>query len=301
MKAAAPFLTFDGDPYPVITDGRLVWVFDGLTTSNNYPYSQSQTPDEGGASGKSFNYVRNSVKATVDAYDGTIKYYVVDPSDPIIKAYRAAFPDLFSSFSQMDKDYPGLRAHLRYPQDLFRYQTDTYRKYHITNPTTFFSGTSFWEVSADPASAGTTNDVSTITNAPQNASSSGKRIEPLYVLTRLPGQTNEEFLILRPFVPVSKGNSQNRLASFMVARADPAAAPRLESLEMPTGLTVAGPVQVFRTINNTAAISKEFSLLNQQGSRVRAGLDPDHPGQGLVALRAAGLRAVGERSAARVP
>jgi uncharacterized membrane protein (UPF0182 family) len=271
VKAAAPFLTFDEDPYPVITDGRLVWVFDGLTTSNNYPYSQSQTPDEGGAAGKSINYIRNSVKATVDAYDGTIKYYVVDPKDPIIKAYRAAFPDLFSDFSQMDKDYPGLRSHLRYPQDLFRYQTDVYRKYHIRNATTFFSGTSFWEVSADPASAGTTNDVSTITNAPQNASSSGKRIEPLYVLTRLPGQQQEEFLILRPFVPVSKGNSQNRLASFMVARADPASTPRLESLEMPTGLTVAGPVQVYRTINNTAAISKEFSLLNQQGSRVVQG------------------------------
>jgi uncharacterized membrane protein (UPF0182 family) len=110
-----------------------------------------------------------------------------------------------------------------------------------------------------------------VTNVPQNASSSGKRIEPLYVLTRLPGQEKEEFLILRPFVPVSKGNSQNRLASFMVARADPESAPRLESLEMPTGLTVAGPVQVYRTINNTAAISKQFSLLDQQGSRVLQG------------------------------
>src|SRR6478609_1064453 len=271
VKAAAPFLTFDADPYPVITDGRLVWVFDGLTTSDHYPYSQSQSPDEGGGSGKSFNYIRNSVKATVDAYDGTIKYYVVDPKDPIIKAYRAAFPDLFSDFSKMDKDYKGLRAHLRYPQDLFRSQTDMYSKYHVTNPSTFFAGTANWEVSAEPATAGNGNDATTVTNAPQNASSSSKRIEPLYVLTRLPGQQKEEFLILRPFVPVSKGNSQNRLASFMVARADPDALPRLESLEMPTGLTVAGPVQVFRTINNTAAISKEFSLLNQQGSRVLQG------------------------------
>jgi uncharacterized membrane protein (UPF0182 family) len=271
VKAAAPFLSFDNDPYPVITDGRLVWVFDGYTTSDHYPYSQSQSPDEGGAAGKSFNYIRNSVKATVDAYDGTVKYYVVDEKDPIIKAYRAAFPDLFSNFSQMDKDYKGLRSHLRYPQDLFRSQTDMYSKYHVTDPSTFFAGTANWEVSADPASAGVTNDASTVTNAPQNASSSGKRIEPLYVLTRLPGQQKEEFLILRPFVPVSKGNSQNRLASFMVARADPDALPRLESLEMPTGLTVAGPVQVYRTINNTAAISKEFSLLNQQGSSVKQG------------------------------
>jgi uncharacterized membrane protein (UPF0182 family) len=271
VKAAAPFLTFDGDPYPVITDGRLVWVFDGFTTTDRYPYSESQTPSEGGASGKSFNYIRNSVKATVDAYDGTIRYYVVDTKDPIIKAYRAAFPDLFSNFSQMEKDYPGLRAHLRYPQDLFRYQTDVYGRYHVTNATTFFSGAGRWEVSADPPSASVTNDQTTVTNVPQDASSSGKRIEPLYVLTRLPGQTNEQFLILRPFVPVSKGNSQNRLASFMVARADPHASPQLESLEMPSGSTVQGPVQVNRAINTQQDISSQFTLLSRGGSTVQQG------------------------------
>jgi uncharacterized membrane protein (UPF0182 family) len=276
VKAAAPFLSFDGDPYPVISKVRtshgpethLLWVFDGFTTSNSYPYSQSQTPTEGGVAGKSINYIRNSVKATVDAYDGTVKYYVVDTKDPIIKAYRSAFPELFTDFSKMD---PDLRRHLRYPQDLFRYQTDVYRKYHITNPTTFFSGTGFWEVSADPATAGTTNDVSTVTNVPQDASSSGKRIEPLYVLTRLPGQTKEEFLIIRPFVPVSQGNSQNRLASFMVARADPGASPRLESLEMPDGSTVSGPVQVNRTINTNQDISSQFTLLSRGGSSVLQG------------------------------
>jgi Uncharacterized conserved protein len=270
VKAAAPFLTFDGDPYPVISNGHLVWVLDGFTTSDNYPYSQSMTANEGGAAGKSFNYIRNSVKATVDAYTGDIKYYVVDTKDPIIKAYRSAFPELFSDFSKMPKS---VRAHLRYPQDLFRYQTDVYRKYHIQNPTTFFSGTSNWEVSADPAVAGSAADAgSTVTNVPQNASSAGKRIEPLYVLSKLPGQPKEEFLIIRPFVPVSNGNGQNRLSSFMVARADPNASPRLESLEMPDGLTVPGPVQVDRAIQTTQTISEKFTLLGRSGSTVQQGI-----------------------------
>ena len=269
VKTAAPFLTFDNDPYPVIADGHLVWILDGFTTSDHYPYSQSMTAQEGGAAGKSFNYIRNSVKATVDAYTGKITFYVVDKTDPIIKAYRAAFPELFTDLVKMPN---AVRAHLRYPQDLFGYQTDVYKKYHVQNPTTFFSGAGFWEVSADPATVDTSNGSgSAITRVPQNASSGGKRVDPLYVLSKLPGQSQEEFLLLRPFVPVSNGNSQNRLASFMVARADPEAKPRLQSLEMPDGLTVAGPVLVDRTIQSTDAISKEFSLLNQQGSRVRQG------------------------------
>ncbi len=268
VETAAPFLKFDQDPYPVITDGHLVWVLDGYTTSDHYPYAQHLSPSEGVLAGERFNYVRNSVKATVDAYDGTIRFYVADPSDPVLKAYRAAFPDLFSALSTMPKE---VRAHLRYPQDLFRYQTDVYRTYHVTSPTTFFAGANAWEVSADPATAGLAGGTSTLTQVPQNASSSGQRIEPLYVLTRLPGQTREEFLIIRPFVPVSKGDGQNRLSAFMVAHADPNASPRLESFEMPTGLTVAGPVQVDRTINNTDEISQRISLLDQQGSLVQQG------------------------------
>ena len=269
VETSAPFLNFDEDPYPVVADGRLVWIFDGYTTSDHYPYSQSTTPSEGILAGTKFNYIRNSVKTTVDAYDGTITHYVVDTKDPVIRAYRSAFPELFTDFAKMPK---AVRDHLRYPQDLFRYQTDVYRKYHTTNPTTFFSGTGFWDVSADPAATGSAVDaVSPVTNVPQSASSTGKRIDPLYVLSRLPGKTEEEFLIIRPFVPVSKGNSQNRLSAFMVARADPSAKQQLASFEMPSGLNVAGPVQVDRTINNTDVISKEFTFLNQQGSRVRQG------------------------------
>ncbi len=270
VQTAAPFLTFDQDPYPVVSkDGHLVWVLDGYTTSDRYPYAQSTSPTEGSLAGKRFNYIRNSVKATVDAYDGTVTFYVADRKDPVLKAYRAAFPDLFTDLAKMPSD---IRAHLRYPQDLFRVQTDVYRQYHVQSPTTFFSGANVWEVSADPAAAGSSSsDTSVVTNAPQNAQSTGKRIEPLYVLTRLPGQTTEEFLIIRPFVPVSKGNGQNRLSAFMIARGDPAASPRLEAFSMPQDLTVAGPVQVDRTINNTDSISTQISLLNQQGSRVQQG------------------------------
>lgn len=273
VKAAAPFLTFDTDPYPVIHKGadgktRMVWVLDGFTTSANYPYSQSQTPSTGGAAGQRFNYIRNSVKATIDAYDGTITFYVVDPKDPMIKSYRAAFPKLFTDFSKMPAD---VRLHLRYPQDMFSYQTDMYRKYHITNPSTFFAGTSFWEVSADPITAGDTGDSTVSTRVPQDASSNSKRVDPLYVLTRLPGQTQEEFLLLRPFVPVSQGNSQNRLSAFMVARPEPNAPDQLQSLQMPEGSTVPGPVQVDATINNTDEISRQITLLGQQGSQVLLG------------------------------
>ncbi len=268
VRTAAPFLTFDSDPYPVVSGGDLVWVLDGFTTSDHYPYSQSTTPSDGGGAGKSFNYIRNSVKVTVNAYTGKITFYVVDKTDPIIKAYRSAFPDLFTDLAKMPAD---IRAHLRYPQDMFRYQTDVYRKYHVQSPTAFFSGAGFWEVSADPATVGASDSGTTITRVPQNATSSGKRVDPLYVLSKLPGQKQEEFLLLRPFVPVSNGNSQNRLASFMVARADPEASPRLESLEMPDGLNVAGPVQVNQAINTTDAISREFSLLNQRGSQVVQG------------------------------
>jgi uncharacterized protein len=273
VKKAAPFLRFDIDPYAVIADGRLVWLLDGYTTSDKYPYSQS-FDGAGGLSG-SFNYVRNSVKATVDAYDGTIKMYIVDPQDPIIQSYKSAFPQLFTKFAAMPAS---IKAHLRFPQDLFRAQTDMYRAYHMTNPTTFYNKADLWEVSPDPGSgevaAPTAEDLQapTTTNSPQAASSTGKRIDPIYLLSRLPGSNREQFLILRPFVPVSKGNALQNLVSFMVAKSEPNQYGKLESFTMPTGNnTVYGPVQVNSTILNTDSISERFTLLNQQGSSVVQG------------------------------
>jgi uncharacterized protein len=272
VKKAAPFLHYDTDPYPVIANGRLTWLLDGYTTSDKYPYSQSFSGD-GGLSG-SFNYVRNSVKATVDAYDGSVHFYVVDTKDPIIKAYRSAFPQLFTDFTKMPK---AIKDHLRFPQDLFRAQTDVYRTYHMINPTTFYNKADLWEVSPDPGSgevaAPELPDVpTTAPAAPQAASSTGARIEPIYLLLKLPGETKEQFVILRPFVPVSKGNALQNLVSFMVAKSSPDDYGKLQSFTMPTGNNnVFGPVQVNSTILNTDSISSQFTLLNQQGSRVVQG------------------------------
>jgi uncharacterized membrane protein (UPF0182 family) len=273
VEKAAPFLQFDADPYPVIADGRLLWMMDGYTTTNEYPYAQ-RFHGAGGLD-HSFNYVRNSVKATVDAYDGTIRMYVADPKDPLIKAWRAAFPKLFTDYSKMPK---AVQEHVRYPQDLFKAQTDVYRKYHVTNPSTFFQGTSFWDVSPDPGSGPIT--LSTVegqtgtpssTTAPQSASSTENRIEPIYVLMRLPGETKVQFLLLRPFVPVSRGNALRNLRAFMVAKAEPNAPNRLQSFQTSAGNNVPGPPQVNSTINNTDAISERYTLLGSRGSQVWQG------------------------------
>ena len=271
VQMAAPFLSFDQDPYPVIVEGRIVWVLDGFTTSNWYPYSQSFSGSHGLAG--AFNYVRNSVKVTVDAYDGTTTFYVVDKEDPIIKAYRQAFPDLFTSFGKMPA---AVREHLRYPQDLFRSQTDVYSRYHVTDPTTFFQGSDLWEISPDPGSgpldvAGFTDIPAAETTGPQAATSTSARMEPLYVLIKLPGEDTAEFVLIRPFVPVSKGNALGNLRAFMTAKSRPDAKKPLFSFQMPSGRGVFGPMQVNSTINNTDDISAQFTLLNDSGSSVWQG------------------------------
>ncbi len=273
VSEAAPFLDFDRDPYPVILDGRILWVLDGYTSTDRYPYAQS-FGGVGGIDGD-VNYVRNSVKATVDAYDGTVRFYVIDDDDPMVKAYSKAFPGLFTPGDRMPR---GLREHLRYPEDLFTMQTNVFESYHMTDPSTFYNKTDLWAVSPDPGSgvvelqtlgdqAGTT----TSTNRPQAARSTGARIEPIYTLIRLPGEREEQFLMIRPFVPVSKDNALNNLVSFMVASSDPADYGRLRVFEMPSGETVPGPPQVDNTIRTTEEISQRFTLLGTQGSTVIQG------------------------------
>lgn len=272
VEQATPFLTFDSDPYPVIVDGRIVWMLDGYTTSSSYPYSQPFA-GEGALSG-TFNYVRNPVKATVDAYTGRIHYYVIDPKDPVIQAWGKAFPGLLEPISAMPS---ALRSHLRYPQDLFKAQTDVYRTYHMTNPTTFYNKTDLWAVSPDPGSGevGTTTFEATPTTIagarPQAASSTGRRIDPLYLLIQLPDQDALHFQIIRPFVPVSSGNALTNLVSFMAADSDPGTYGQLRSFVMPDGRSVYGPQQVDSTINTTQQISEQYSLLGRTGSRVIQG------------------------------
>jgi uncharacterized protein len=299
VEKAAPFLEYDSDPYPVVLNGQTTWVIDGYTTSNDYPYSES-TSGGGGLSGD-FNYVRNSVKATVDAYEGTIRFYVVDPDDPLIQAYQKAFPDLFTDFDEMPED---LRAHLRYPEDLFRVQTEVFGDYHVTEADTFYQGNAKWLLSPDPNTdvvGGTEVDTPGTdpapTEEPQAATSTSRRMDPYYLNIKLPGDQTESFLMLQPFVPVSADNAQTRLVSFMTAKSDPADYGTLQAFEMPQGRTVQGPVQVDNDINSEPDISREISLLNDQGSSVIPGsLQLIPVGESIVYIRPYFIQGTGESS-----
>lgn len=273
----APFLQFDADPYPVVLGDKTVWIMDGYTTTDMYPYGQALGGE--GSLSSSFNYVRNSVKVTVDAYQGTVTFYVFDKQDPIIKAYQEAFPDLFTPASQMPKD---IQAHLRYPEDLFTSQAAMFGRYHVTEPKRFYDGSAKWLVSPDPGSGRVSSDllseassaVGSATsngNQPQAATSTGARIDPYYLNIRLPGESEEHFILMVPFVPVSSGNSQTRLVSFLTANSDPEQYGHMNSFTMPTGQTVLGPVQVNNQIIRTAAVSTAITLLNQQGSQIIQG------------------------------
>jgi len=217
--------------------------------------------------------VRNSVKVTVDAYNGTVKFFVIDAKDPMIRAYRKAFPDLFSPFSEMPD---ALVAHLRYPEDLFKLQSDVFSKYHVTQARRFYTGNERWLLSPDPTSV-----VGSIpTASPRSTTAQGrspeisattKRQDPFYLYIRLPGEDRESFLILQPFVPVSKDNQQTRLVSFMTAKSDPRDYGELDAFVMPQGEQVLGPVQVAANINKDTTISQRITLLDQRGSEVISG------------------------------
>ena len=221
VQTAAPFLQWDADPYSVVLNGRVVWVLDGYTSTNRYPNAQSIDPNSfnpGSGLGTDVNYVRNSVKATVDAYDGTVHFYVVDPSDPIIRTYRKAFPELFDDA----KDMPaGLSAHLRYPEDLFDAQTEQYNLYHMTDPQQFFQKSSLWDIAPSPDPSGAATAATGAAQSGNNGgrsttlASSGNPIDPLYLMMQLPGEHHQQFVLERPFVPRTKSN---QLSAFMAAR-----------------------------------------------------------------------------------
>ncbi len=274
VEKLAPFLRFDADPYPIALKDRTVWMLDGYTTTNRYPYAQVTSGD--GGLGNRFNYVRNSVKVTVDAYDGTVTFYVVDSSDPMINAYRKAFPDLFVDGSKMSDE---LRAHLRYPEDLFSVQAKVYGRYHVTEPRRFYNQNGRWLISSDPGSGVIDpNDTSpgdssaaTVTRVPREATSTGKRIDPYYLYLRLPGDTAASFVAITPYVPLSTENSLNRLVSFLTAKSDPGEYGKLQSFVMPQGQNVFGPVQVDNEIRRTEDISEQITLLSRGGSSVILG------------------------------
>jgi len=243
-RELAPFLTFDRDPYVVVVDGKVYWILDAYTTGSTYPYSQAamfQGTSE-------INYIRNSVKVVIDAYEGTAVFYVMDPKDPLIKAYRATFPSLFQDGESMP---PGLRAHIRVPEDLFTIQTRIYATYHITDAKVFFAREDVW-------------DIPTAQTSPSNAPT---KVEPYYVLFRLPEEQNPEFLLIMPFAPLNKQN----MTSWMAARSDGAHYGEYLSYVLPKDKALYGPQQIAGLINQQPAISSDFTLFHSSGSKVQQG------------------------------
>jgi uncharacterized protein len=266
MEKAAPFLQWDADPYVAVVDGRVVFIRDGYTTTDNYPYSQRiqldvaarrTEPEDRGVHGEA-NYIRNSVKAVVDAYDGTTTLYAFDESDPLLRAWRKAFPSLFASRSALS---PQLQAHLRYPEDLFSIQTDRYASYHLDAARDFYSKQDFWALPEDRSGQLTHGEGSLVVAGPK------PRMRPYYLLTRLPGERDEQFVLVMPFTP----NNKQNMVAYMAARSDPAGYGRITLFSLPRSRTVFGPTQVHAQILADPEVSKELTLFNQQGSTVILG------------------------------
>ncbi|MEP7338282.1 MAG: UPF0182 family protein [Acidobacteriota bacterium] len=241
LGQVAPFLSFDSDPYLVISEGRLFWIADAYTVSNRYPYSQ---PVSGGV-----NYIRNSVKAVVDAYHGDVRLYIADERDPLIQTWARIFPGILKPLSEMPAD---LRAHLRYPEDIFKIQTAVYSTWHMNQPQAFYNKEDQWSVVSmgEKQSAGETPGM-----------------EPYYTIMKLPGEQTEEFILMLPFTPKSKDN----LAAWMVARADGEHYGKLIAYRFPKQKLVYGPKQIVARINQDPEISRQLSLWNQRGSQVLFG------------------------------
>ncbi len=262
VKKAAPFLYTDNDPYLALIDGGLFWIIDMYTLSDKYPYAQpadTRRINENSGLPMNFNYLRNSVKAVVNAYDGTMDFYVVDDKDPIIQSYQDIFPNLFSSEEDMSSE---LLDHIRYPEDLFTIQSDMYRDYHMTDPKVFYADEDPWVI---PSDSSTTPRVATLRG--EFTEIGFKPMLPYYLLMSLPGETDLSYLIFQPFNPENRPNMQ----SFLVADADPENYGQLIDFRLPKGEFVDGPSQVATRINQDPDISQIFTLLDQQGSSVIKG------------------------------
>ena len=272
-ERALPFVSFDRDAYLVITtDGRLVWMLDGYTTSGRYPYARAV--DGGGV-----NYMRNSVKVTVDAYDGTVRAYLAAPNDPIIRTLTRIYPGLLQPLDSMPAD---LRAHVRYPQDLFQLQTALFATYHMANPETFYHREDQWQIPNLPST--------TRANESQNRSSSDAFLR--HMVMRLPGEREPEFILMRPFTPRQKDN----LAAWMVARNDGANYGKLAVFRFPRQSLVFGPNQIVNRINQDTDVARQISLWDQRGSEVLRGELLVLPIEGaLIYVQPLYLRAQGGR------
>lgn len=273
-KKAAPFLTFDSHPYAVLANGRVNYVLDGYTTSSMYPYSENaatqQTSQSGGLP-TNFNYVRNSVKVVVDAYDGSVTMYAFDPTDPILMAYRAAFPTLFHPLSEMSA---AIRSHLRYPQDLFAVQASMWGRYHISSPSAFYTASDRWQVSPTTGSGSPKQALTqtVVTNKVGTAvSRATAQMEPLYQVMALPNTSRQQLTLMTTYVPAGAASTVNGMTSFLVATSDPDNYGQLHAYVTPRGTSVTGPIQANAEINQNARVSSIITPLDQHGSEVLLG------------------------------
>jgi len=234
VQKVTPFLRLDNDPYLVISGGRLLWIYDAYTVSDRFPYSE-MIPNFG-------NYVRNSVKVVIDAYEGSMNFYIADPKDPIILTYREIFTNLFKNLDEMPED---LKNHIRYPSDLFSIQTFIYATYHMKTPQVFYNKEDQWEI----------------------PEIDGKIMQPYYTIMKLPSKEKEEYILMLPFTPKGKAN----LSAWMVARSDGDHYGKLVVYTFPKQKLIYGPNQIVARINQDADVSRQISLWDQRGSSVIQG------------------------------
>jgi uncharacterized membrane protein (UPF0182 family) len=239
LRTIAPFLSLDHDPYLVISEGRMFWIQDAYTTSNYFPSAQP-------APGRNLNYIRNSVKAVIDAYNGSVDFYLMDQADPIAATYQRIFPGLFKPFAAMPSD---LQKHIRYPEDLFLIQAQLYQTYHMASADVFYNREDLWQFPRQPAGDGVAPMV------------------PYYIVMRLPGETQAEFFIMIPMVPSRRDN----MIAWLAARCDAPDYGKLIVYEFPKEKLVYGPFQIEARIHQNTEISQQISLWNQMGSRVIRG------------------------------
>jgi uncharacterized membrane protein (UPF0182 family) len=239
VRTITPFLRLDHDPYLVISGGKLYWIQDAYTTSDYFPYAQPVQK-------LGLNYIRNSVKIVIDAYNGTVDFYLIDAADPIARTYQRIFPSLFKPFAAMP---PDLQTHIRYPEDLFRIQAQIYQAYHMEAADVFYNREDLWQSPREPADGGTT------------------LMAPYYIVMRLPGEAQAEFFLMLPMVPSRRDN----MIAWLAARCDSPDYGKLIVYEFPKDKLVYGPFQIEALINQNTEISQQLTLWNQMGSRVIRG------------------------------
>jgi hypothetical protein len=241
VAAIAPFLALDRDPYLVLADGKLYWIQDAYTLSDRYPYSQPTGVFRG-----NLNYIRNAVKVVVDAYDGSVKFYVMDSRDPILEAYRRAFPGMFKPLSDLA---PELKRHLRYPLDLFAIQANIYMNYHMTDPQVFYNQEDLWALPQEKYAG------------------QAVAFEPYYILMRLPNTREIRYFLMTPFTPQGRDN----MIAWMGAACDFPDYGHIIVYQLPKERLTYGPIQIEAMIDQNAAISEQLSLWDQRGSQVIRG------------------------------